>query len=269
MLEGIPELRDLNLCSNRITEIVIPSNTAQLRKLESLNLGYNDLQGLPEELDRLKALRKLILARNFLEEIPLRVCSMNIKDIDVSSNPIIIPPIEICEQGISQMRLYYEAEHESKGPIAWISFEEKYLQGSRTIGEGAFSTVFAGTARASGREVAIKVIDRSKMQWGGRDALQDEIENLKTLQGGPHIVELYDVYMPNSEECFLVMECLRGGELYDRILEKKCFSEAEARQVARGLLEALQYMHSQNIAFRDVKPENILLEVSDTREWSF
>ncbi len=65
------------------------------------------------------------------------------------------------------------------------------------------------------------------------------------------------------------MECLRGGELFDRILEKKRFSEAEARQVARGLLEALQYMHSQNIAFRDVKLENILLEVSDTSEWSF
>jgi serine/threonine protein kinase len=92
---------------------------------------------------------------------------------------------------------------------------------------------------------------------GGRDVLQDEIKNLKTLQGGPHIVELYDVYMPISKERFLVMECLRGGELFDRILEKKRFSEAEARQVARGLLEALQYMHSQNIAFHDVKPENI------------
>ncbi len=158
---------------------------------------------------------------------------------------------------------------QSKGPVAGVSFEEKYLQGSRKIRSGTFSTVFAGTDRASGKAVAIKVIDRSKMQWGGRDALRDEIENLKTLQGGPHIVELYDVYMPNSEECFLVMECLRGGELFDRILEKKRFSEAEARQVARGLLEALQYMHSQNIAFRDVKLENILLEVSDTSEWSF
>jgi predicted Ser/Thr protein kinase len=169
---------------------------------------------------------------------------MKIKDINISFNPIIIPLIEICEQGISQMRLYYEAEHESKRPIAGVSFEEKYLQGSRTIGEGVFSTVFAGTDRASGRKVTIKVIDCSKMQWGDHDALQDEIENLQTLQGGPHIVELYDVYMPNSEECFLVMECLKGGELFDRILEKKTFLEDKARQVTRGLLEAASAVYA-------------------------
>jgi hypothetical protein len=50
-------------------------------------------------------------------------------------------------------------------PLAGFSLEEKYLQGSRKIGSGAFSTLFAGTARASGKVVAIKVIDRSKMQW--------------------------------------------------------------------------------------------------------
>ncbi len=58
--------------------------------------------------------------------------------------------------------------------------------------------------------------------------LQDEIKNLKTLQGGPHIVELYDVYMPISKERFLVMECLRGGELFDRFPRHGMFERRRA-----------------------------------------
>jgi serine/threonine protein kinase len=58
------------------------------------------------------------------------------------------------------------------------------------------------------------------------------------------------------------MELLQGGELFERILQKKTFTEAEARDVARGLLSALSYMHAQNIAHRDLKPENLLLVVS-------
>ncbi len=163
-MEGAPELWDLNLCSNKISEIDISSNSMLLSKLETLNLGNNDLKCLPEELDQLKALRKLDLRCNSLEAIPKRVCSMKIKDINISSHPIIMPPIEICEQGVHQMQLCYERVHKLKRLVG------KHLLGLTTIGIGAFSTVFAGVNKASGKAVAIKVIDRSKMQWGDRDA---------------------------------------------------------------------------------------------------
>jgi hypothetical protein len=107
MLEGLPELSDLNMYGNKVSEIIVPQNTGLLSKLETLNLGYNDLAYLPDELDQLKALRTLKLMRNFLERIPMRVCNMDIKDIDVSSNPLIQPPIEMCERGMRSMKRYY------------------------------------------------------------------------------------------------------------------------------------------------------------------
>ena len=68
MLEGLPELQELNLYGNRISMIVIPSNTKHLSKLETLDLGYNDIVWLPNELDQLKSLRTLKVMNNFLKQ---------------------------------------------------------------------------------------------------------------------------------------------------------------------------------------------------------
>ena len=130
------------------------------------------------------------------------------------------------------------------------------------LGYGAFATVFVGKHRKHGTEYAVKKIDRSKMFWGDRDALEDEISNLKAVRDGPHVVKLYEVYTNISEYCFLVMELMQGGELFDRIIQKRTFTEKEARDVTRCMLEALKYMHGKRVVHRDLKPENLLLPVS-------
>jgi len=107
MLEGLPELAELNLYGNKLTVIVVPNNPQHLARLETLNLGYNDLAYLPDELDRLTNLRTLKLMNNMLEKIPMRICEMDLKVIDVSSNPVIQPPIETCERGVQSMKRYY------------------------------------------------------------------------------------------------------------------------------------------------------------------
>jgi len=107
MLEGIPELQDLNMYGNKVSEIVVPRNSKLLSKLEILNLGYNDLAFLPDDLDQIKSLRILKVMNNFLEKVPMRVCEMDIKTIDVSSNPVVQPPVETCERGICSMKRYY------------------------------------------------------------------------------------------------------------------------------------------------------------------
>lgn len=117
MLEGIPELQQLDMYGNKVTVIVVPQNPKLLSKLEALNLGYNDLSYIPDELDRLTSLRTLKVMNNFLEKIPMRVCDMELKSIDVSSNPVIQPPIETCERGICSMKRYYHClrmEEQSK-----------------------------------------------------------------------------------------------------------------------------------------------------------
>jgi GTPase SAR1 family protein len=117
MFEGILELQDLNLYGNKVSVIILPHNPKLLAKLDTLNLGYNDLAYIPEDLDRLKALRTLKVMNNCLEKIPMRVCDMELKTIDVSSNPVIQPPIETCERGICSMKRYYQClrmEEQSK-----------------------------------------------------------------------------------------------------------------------------------------------------------
>lgn len=117
MLEGLPELSDLNMYGNKVSEIIIPTNPKLLSKLEVLNLGYNDLASLPDDLDQLTTLKTLKVMNNFLEKIPMRVCEMDLRTIDVSSNPVIQPPIETCERGICSMKRYYHClrmEEQSK-----------------------------------------------------------------------------------------------------------------------------------------------------------
>jgi len=61
----------------------------------------------------------------------------------------------------------------------------------------------------------------------------------------------------------LVMELMQGGELFDQILEKEFFSENEARQACRSIIEAIDYCHQLGIVHRDIKPENLLLSNKD------
>lgn len=126
------------------------------------------------------------------------------------------------------------------------------------LGLGAFAVVFIGTHRPTGSEYAVKQIDRSTMFWGDRDALKDEIANLKLAREGPNIVQLYEVYEERAF-CYLVMELMSGGELLEFIIEKKTFTEQEARSSVRCVLQALAYMHDKRVAHRDIKPENLLL----------
>lgn len=129
----------------------------------------------------------------------------------------------------------------------------------KKLGFGVFAMVFVGTHKPTGAVYAIKQVDRSKMFWGERDALKDEIENLRKVRAGPNIVQLYEVFEEDTF-CYLVTELMPGGELFDRIIEKRTFSEKEARDSVRCVLEALEYMHERRVAHRDLKPENLLLK---------
>lgn len=133
MLEGLSELQELNMFGNKVSAIVIPHNPKLLARLETLDLGYNDLAYLPDELDRLKSLRVLKVMNNFLEKIPMRVCNMELKAIDVSNNPVIQPPIETCERGIGSMKRYYHClsmEEQSK-PNALEALQSKAARHSK------------------------------------------------------------------------------------------------------------------------------------------
>jgi len=62
---------------------------------------------------------------------------------------------------------------------------------------------------------------------------------------------------------YIVLELMNGGELFDRILEKECYSEKEAAETIRPIVDAIRYCHEKEIIHRDLKPENLLYEAND------
>jgi calcium/calmodulin-dependent protein kinase I len=136
-----------------------------------------------------------------------------------------------------------------------VPFEEDYALG-RELGAGRFSRVYAATRRATGEQFAVKLIQKDALSAGERELLRTEIAILKLVQH-PHIVRLEDVY-ESGGQLFIVMELMEGGELFDRIVGRARFTEAEARALVKPLVESVAYLHSRGIVHRDLKPENIL-----------
>ncbi|NWW80614.1 KS6A2 kinase, partial [Climacteris rufus] len=119
------------------------------------------------------------------------------------------------------------------------------------IGIGSYSVCKRCVHKATEAEFAVKIIDKSK-----RDP-SEEIEILLRYGQHPNIITLKDVY-DDGKFVYLVMELMRGGELLDRILRQKCFSEREASAVLCTITRTVDYLHSQGVVHRDLKPSNIL-----------
>ncbi|XP_069192329.1 calcium/calmodulin-dependent protein kinase type 1 isoform X1 [Procambarus clarkii] len=135
------------------------------------------------------------------------------------------------------------------------SVEDKYLL-KDLLGTGAFSQVRLAEVRDDpSRVVAIKIIDKKALK-GKEDSLENEIKVLRRLQH-PNIVQLLDTY-EDSEHVYLIIELVTGGELFDRIVEKGSYTEKDAADLIRQVLEAVDYMHDQGVVHRDLKPENLL-----------
>lgn len=78
----------------------------------------------------------------------------------------------------------------------------------------------------------------------------------------PNIVKLIDLFEDERHIC-IVMELLQGGELFNQIIQKDQFSEHEAREAVKVIIDAISYCHSYGIIHRDIKPENLLLADKD------
>eukprot|EP00540_Astrosyne_radiata_P023258 CAMPEP_0116844798 /NCGR_PEP_ID=MMETSP0418-20121206/12901_1 /TAXON_ID=1158023 /ORGANISM="Astrosyne radiata, Strain 13vi08-1A" /LENGTH=401 /DNA_ID=CAMNT_0004475817 /DNA_START=350 /DNA_END=1555 /DNA_ORIENTATION=+ len=140
-------------------------------------------------------------------------------------------------------------------------FQDLYTEGKQ-LGAGGFSKVFVGQHTETRITYAVKRVECKNMVFAGRNALDDEINNMMRLSKDSsichHFVRLHETYHENGM-CYLVMEHLKGGHLYNRLAAKRQYTEREARDVCRNLLEAVDAMHGMRIVHRDLKPENLLL----------
>jgi len=139
------------------------------------------------------------------------------------------------------------------------TFREVYQLNAR-LKSGSFATVCRGTHRASGQKVAVKCVLRKDLPPGDDAAIYDEVLILSTLRHG-YICPLIDFF--EERECyFLIMELMSGGDLFDRIGQRKSYTENDARDLCRKMLESVRYCHENSVAHCDMKPKNLLL-VSD------
>lgn len=122
------------------------------------------------------------------------------------------------------------------------------------IGNGVSSNVYSGLELATKRLVAIKEVHKSLLMKN--EVIAHEVQILKDLQH-PNVVGLIDVYFTDSY-LQIVMELVKGTELFDVICHRKSFSEKDAKNVTQQIISGVSYLHSRGIVHRDLKPENIM-----------
>ena len=133
-----------------------------------------------------------------------------------------------------------------------------HIQLGALLGQGGFGQVMLGYDTQKKHDVAVKFIDKKLIKENDLlPYVEREIEVMKKLKH-PHVVTLLSVINSNKGY-YLVMELASNGELFDRIVESKRFSEGTARKYFQELISALSYCHKKGIVHRDLKAENLLV----------
>ncbi|XP_028275059.1 serine/threonine-protein kinase DCLK1b isoform X1 [Parambassis ranga] len=148
-----------------------------------------------------------------------------------------------------------EAEPMDECSLVPPSIAERYKVG-RTLGDGNFAVVRECVERSTGREYALKIISKDKCR-GKEHMIQSEVSILRRVKH-PNIVLLIEE-MDTHGELYLVMELVKGGDLFDAITSSTKYTERDASSMLFNLASAIKYLHSLNIVHRDIKPENLLV----------
>ncbi|KAM9717728.1 serine/threonine-protein kinase MARK2 isoform 8-T8 [Menidia menidia] len=128
----------------------------------------------------------------------------------------------------------------------------------KTIGKGNFAKVKLARHVLTGKEVAVKIIDKTQLNSSSLQKLFREVRIMKMLNH-PNIVKLFEV-IETEKTLYLVMEYASGGEVFDYLVAHGRMKEKEARAKFRQIVSAVQYCHQKCIVHRDLKAENLLLD---------
>jgi len=186
----------------------------------------------------------------------------------------------ICS--LSQLHNKDEKEKGAELTSIFRPFEEEYTVGE-TLGTGGYAVVMKATHKATGQVYAVKIMkigkntedDESKDEEDEdedeEDEDDDDVDELTFEQiidneiglvqklEHPNIIKLKE-YFINFNKCYIVMDLLEGPVLLDALLEMGKYTETDAKLILGRLLDAVAYMHLQNVVHRDLKLENLVLK---------
>lgn len=144
------------------------------------------------------------------------------------------------------------------------SFFEFYQREER-LQSGSFGVVYEASRvdnrdddSGSEQKYAVKIIDRTKLSKRDDDAVFVEVRILKELVDVTNVITLVDFYVEKGQ-MYVVQHLAVGGDVFDRLIQRKTYTEQFARQLAKVLLQTLQVVHERKIIHRDLKPGNLLL----------
>ncbi|KAL0277811.1 UNVERIFIED_CONTAM: hypothetical protein PYX00_004965 [Menopon gallinae] len=123
------------------------------------------------------------------------------------------------------------------------------------LGSGNFSQVKLAVHQLTNERVAIKIVDKGKLDEKTMRMLNQEISTMETVYH-PNLIRLYEVVETYSK-LYLVMEFASGGELYNKVVTTGKLDELVARQLFAQICSAVDHMHSKSIIHRDIKAENV------------
>ncbi|XP_078512522.1 serine/threonine-protein kinase SIK1 [Lissotriton helveticus] len=130
----------------------------------------------------------------------------------------------------------------------------------RTLGKGNFAVVKLARHRVTKTQVAIKIIDKTRLDPSNLEKIYREVQIMKLLNH-PHIIKLYQV-METKDMLYIVTEFAKNGEMFDYLTTNGHLSESEARTKFSQILSAVEYCHCRHIVHRDLKTENLLLDAN-------
>eukprot|EP01060_Flectonema_neradi_P000484 TRINITY_DN10307_c1_g1_i4.p1 TRINITY_DN10307_c1_g1~~TRINITY_DN10307_c1_g1_i4.p1 ORF type:complete len:474 (+),score=118.63 TRINITY_DN10307_c1_g1_i4:113-1423(+) len=137
---------------------------------------------------------------------------------------------------------------------------DRYKLGKH-LGKGAFGVVRQATDTKTGRQVAVKILQKEAidMDEGSKERLAREVSIMKSLKHR-NIVHLYGLIVNSDKnEMWMIVEFIDGDDLMKKLTSKGALLETTARSYFQQLMYGLHYMHEQNIAHRDLKPDNVLI----------
>jgi serine/threonine protein kinase len=118
-----------------------------------------------------------------------------------------------------------------------------------TSGHGSFSTVKTAREKLTGKTFAVKIVDKHKVKPETLQLIRGEVQILKKVDNHPNIVHFVD-FFEGEDVYYVVMECIRGGELQQQILKEKHIDEVKSKRLIKEAVEAVKFCHDREIVHR-------------------